>query len=114
MTIFEDEIVNNNAFKHANLIVTELWALTNEIMLNIMQNFKSTYVLSSISETLYNFSTGFFPMYRGILKLKITLLAFSAKMARYQIRRVATWLNCFDWARSAIAPRNMAPSLEYA
>ena len=63
MTIFEDEIVNNNAFEHANLIVTELWALTNEIMLNIMQNFKSTYVLSSISETLYNFSTEFFPMY---------------------------------------------------
>ena len=38
--IFEDEIVNNKAFEHANLIVTESWALTNEIMLNIMQNFK--------------------------------------------------------------------------
>ena len=28
------------------------------------------YVLSSISKTLHNFSTGFFPMYRGILELK--------------------------------------------
>ena len=40
MTIFEDEIVNNKAFEHANLIFTEPWALANEIMLNIMQNFK--------------------------------------------------------------------------
>ena len=37
---FEDEIVNKNAFEHANLIFTVPWALTNEIMLNIMQNFK--------------------------------------------------------------------------
>ena len=28
------------------------------------------YVLSSIPKTLYNFSTGVFPMYRGILELK--------------------------------------------
>ena len=28
------------------------------------------YILSSISKTLHNFSTGFFPMYRGILELK--------------------------------------------
>ena len=40
MTIFEDEIVNNKAFEHANLIFTEPWALVNEIMLIIMQNFK--------------------------------------------------------------------------
>ena len=40
MTIFEDEIVNNKAFEHANLIFTEPWALANEVMLNIMQNFK--------------------------------------------------------------------------
>ena len=33
---FEDEIVNNKAFEHANLIFTEPWALANEIMLNIM------------------------------------------------------------------------------
>ena len=82
MTIFEDEIVNNKAFEHANLIFTEPWALTNEIMLNIMQNFKfdflkkkkfrptGVYVLSSISKFLYNFSTGFFPIYRGVLELK--------------------------------------------
>ena len=38
--IFEYEIVNDNAFEHVNLIFTEPWALTNEIMLNIMQNFK--------------------------------------------------------------------------
>ena len=37
---FEDERVNKNAFEHANLIFTAPWALTNEIMLNIMQNFK--------------------------------------------------------------------------
>ena len=40
MTTFEDEIINNNAFEHANLIFTEPWAMTNEIMLYIMQNFK--------------------------------------------------------------------------
>ena len=35
-------------------------------------NFRLTrvYVLSSISKTLHNFSTGFFAMYRGILELK--------------------------------------------
>ena len=40
MTIFENEIVNNKAFEHAYLIFNEPWALTNEIILNIMQNFK--------------------------------------------------------------------------
>ena len=40
MTIFEDEIVNNNVFEHANLVFTEPRASTNEITLNIMQNFK--------------------------------------------------------------------------
>ena len=40
MTIFEDEVVNNEASEHANLIFSEPWALTNEIMLNIMQDFK--------------------------------------------------------------------------
>ena len=40
MTIFEDEIVKNKAFEHANRIFIEPWALTNEFMLNIMQNFK--------------------------------------------------------------------------
>ena len=39
VTIFDDEIVNNKAFEHANLIFTESWALMNEIMLNIIQNF---------------------------------------------------------------------------
>ena len=43
MAIFEDEIVNNKAFEQANLIFTEPWALTNEIMLNIMQNFKTNF-----------------------------------------------------------------------
>ena len=40
MAIFEDEIGNKKAFEHVNLIFTDPWALTNEIMLNIMQNFK--------------------------------------------------------------------------
>ena len=40
VTIFEDEIINNKVFEHANLIFTEPWALANEIMLNIMQKFK--------------------------------------------------------------------------
>ena len=40
MTIFKDEKVNSKAFEHANLIFTEPWALTGEIMLNIMQKFK--------------------------------------------------------------------------
>ena len=61
------------------IIFTEPW--TNEIMLNIMQNFKfgfpktnfrptAVYVLSSISKTLHDFSTRFLPMYRGTLELK--------------------------------------------
>ena len=40
--IFEDEI--EHAFEHANLIFTDTWALTNEIMLNIMQNFESDFL----------------------------------------------------------------------
>ena len=44
MTIFEDETVNNKAFEHANLIFTEPWVLTNEIILNTMQNFKSDFL----------------------------------------------------------------------
>ena len=38
--IFEDETVNNETFENTNLAFTEPWALKNEIMLNIMQNFK--------------------------------------------------------------------------
>ena len=38
--MFENEIVNNKAFDLANLIFTDPWALKNEIILNIMQNFK--------------------------------------------------------------------------
>ena len=38
--MFENEIVNNKAFDHANLIFPDPWALKNEIILNIMQNFK--------------------------------------------------------------------------
>ena len=56
---------------HSSLIFTEPWPLANEIMLNIIQNFKFdflknefwadwVYVLSFISGTLHNFSTGFF------------------------------------------------------
>ena len=37
---FEDEILNSKAFEHANMIFTEPWALTNEIILNTVQNFK--------------------------------------------------------------------------
>ena len=40
MTIFKDKIVNNKAFEDANLIFTETRALPNEIMLNVIQNFK--------------------------------------------------------------------------
>ena len=48
MTIFEDEIVSNEAFEHANLILTEPWVLKNEIMLNIMQNFKFGFLKKEI------------------------------------------------------------------
>ena len=76
----EDEKVNK-AFEHANLIFTELWRWQMKSCwmqcktLNLIfskTNFSPTgvYVLSSISKTLHNFSTGFFPMYRGILQLK--------------------------------------------
>ena len=37
--IFEHEM-NSKAFEHANQIFTEPWVLADEIMLNIMQNFK--------------------------------------------------------------------------
>ena len=40
VTILEHEIVNNKAFEYVNLVFTEPWALSNEIMLNIMQSFK--------------------------------------------------------------------------
>ena len=40
MTIFQDEIAKNKAFEHANLIFTEPWTLTKEIILILMQNFK--------------------------------------------------------------------------
>ena len=40
MAIYEYEIVNSKAFEHANMTFTEPWVLKNEIMLNIMQNFK--------------------------------------------------------------------------
>ena len=43
--IFEDELLNNKAFEHANQIFIEPWALTNE-MLNIMQNFKFDFLKS--------------------------------------------------------------------
>ena len=38
--MFDVTWANNKAFEHANLIFTEPWALTNEIMLNVMQNLK--------------------------------------------------------------------------
>ena len=44
VTIFEVEIVNNKAFKHANLSFTKPWALTSKILLNIMQNLKSDFL----------------------------------------------------------------------
>ena len=34
------ELINNKTFEHTSLILTEPKALTNEIMLNIMENFK--------------------------------------------------------------------------
>ena len=48
MAIFEDEIVNNKAFEHANPIFTEPWALTNKIMLNIMQNFQFDFLKNEL------------------------------------------------------------------
>ena len=34
------KVINNNAAENASLIFTEPWALSKEIMLNIMENFK--------------------------------------------------------------------------
>ena len=36
----ENEIIKNKTPRHTSVIFTEPWALANEIMLNIMQNFK--------------------------------------------------------------------------
>ena len=79
--VFEDEIVNNNAFEHAGLIFTEPWALTNKIKLNIIQNFKSDFLENKfwaewgvcfkflIQNLTYFFHRIFFNV-RGILELK--------------------------------------------
>ena len=48
MTIFDDEIVNNKAFEHANLIFTKPWALNNEIILNIVQKFKFGFLKNKV------------------------------------------------------------------
>ena len=40
VTILGDKIITNKTLEHASLIFTEPWALANEIMLTIMQNFK--------------------------------------------------------------------------
>ena len=48
MTIFEDEIVNNKTFEHDNLIFNDPWTLTNDIMLNIMQNFKFDFLQNEL------------------------------------------------------------------
>ena len=34
------KVINNNTAENASLIFTEPWALSKEIMLNIMENFK--------------------------------------------------------------------------
>ena len=44
MTIFKDKIINSKTFEHAGLIFAENWALVNEIMLNIVQNFKFNFL----------------------------------------------------------------------
>ena len=44
MCDIRDEIVDNKAIKHANLIFTEPWAWINEIMSNIMQKFKFNFL----------------------------------------------------------------------
>ena len=51
MTIFEDKIVNNKAFEHVNMIFTLHWALTNEIMLNVMQRFKFDFLKTNFRLT---------------------------------------------------------------
>ena len=38
--IFEDEVIDKKTLEHASLIFTEPLALANEIILNIVQNFK--------------------------------------------------------------------------
>ena len=50
MTICEDEVIDKKTLKHTSLIFTELWALANEIMLNIMQNLKGCvrYIFASL------------------------------------------------------------------
>ena len=50
MTIFEDEIANKKTFEHANLIFTEPWALTREIMLNLMQNLKFDFLKNELDD----------------------------------------------------------------
>ena len=73
-------------FEHVSTIVTEPWALTNEIVLNTvqyfikifsnMQNFLENKFLADRSVRfnfhfdLHNCSAGFFSMYRALLKLK--------------------------------------------
>ena len=71
-----ETLINNKTFEHANLIFTELWALANQIMLNISISSKTNfgltgvYILSSISRTLHNLCMGFISLYRGVSELK--------------------------------------------
>ena len=42
-------MINKKTFENASLICTEPWALANEIMLNIMQNFKFDFLKNEFS-----------------------------------------------------------------
>ena len=74
-------LINNKSFEHANLIFTEPWALANQIMLNITQNFKFDFLENEFwadwcvhfkfhFPNLASFFHGIFSLYNGILELK--------------------------------------------
>ena len=74
-------LINSKTFEHADLIFTEPWTLTNEIMLNIIQSFKFDFsrkrILGRLGWTFYVpfqepylIFPRFFLIYRGILELK--------------------------------------------
>ena len=50
MTIFEHEKANKKTCEHANLIFNEPWALTSEIMLNLMQNLKFDFLKNELAD----------------------------------------------------------------
>ena len=57
LSLFAIKVINYNNFDHASLIFAEPWKLANEIMLNIMQNFKFDFLESEFCAKIARMQT---------------------------------------------------------